>query len=1353
MLGSSRFGDPQLERVYQVQQLIQSCTLLLHVLFVITAALLFLALNHLANPDLALLLFVILAASALILQAILLLASNETKPNVINLAIVWLFCVVIGTVAAGGQSALIPSIIANLILYTVIVLDLPITTFLAVSVSLIQIIGFVLFPVEPFTIHQLLATILIHGWCNFVGIYLYLTRNRLCRAAFLNARNALMSQKESVNESDKMERLLGSALPDHIISAVKSQIGINVPKLYVEHYTQTTVVYAKLYGLEAILGQISVQDAVRLLNEFDSKIEALVKKNGLIRIQSDAIIAVAGIPESENEHAEKACQFAWELVHLLRSFCEATTAEIYVKIGVGTGETSSGIIGANKWHYEIVGNALATAVEMEEKALPGQIFLTKSTAELVNATFGLENVDERCQRLIPTARVASTISNGLLFPNYRRFSLSTIPQAINRLLGAASVNPLGSNNKNSILVNSVEQRLLQGRRKKKIIENSNESFEEDDGEIINKWTLCFEDKSIEESFHLVIDRWFIPGLAISILFLVIYGLYQVLVMPRLIISLALIIFTLAVMFLILLMLYVNYFENFCYFITRTAVGHTISISLIITLLFVCGAVNVFSCPALRINPVCFNVFYSVLSCVLWMISTAVFIRYNSLCLIFALLAGTAIYTLQMFVSHPDLYINYSMTVGWRIEFDLIIGLATLSVFLYLQARRTEKVIRLDFLSLMKSVKEAKQLEWFEHLNEVILLNILPHHVAYSYINRPDPYCHLCHSVGILSLQIGQPSDWQSDNGFNKLNRLIYQLDKLLENFPGIEKIRSSNCNYAAAVGVLPEITRNVHDTPFTIGDLLAFLTDFALLSRKIIENEGVGVKIGIDYGSALSVVIGADRPRYDVIGMPCIRANVLMNAASEFGIIVSEEIYLALRPRNYNFAHNHPISVDQRLIGYTFADFLNQKVANPALRNVSTVNSISGSNDVQIHEETTQSTSVPMDLSPSPSDSRYFGSNFPVNATTIGVTAHNPLEMFTSMNSSMSSEMYSIDVSIESDSEIEWITPESMIYDKMKRETNGVGNNNVSPSNNRRFWPSIKSLSYKGDRAKQYSDFSETDLKEGSANLSRRQKKFKPSYSRNGPKIPSWFNSRTSLNSDVSQSLEGSLAALDQLNAAAKRVDRMLMELAHVDGSNGNVQDKPFPTVLGTYSSCKSINVGSKRELSSACHTEYDNAESDGACSDSEIVTFSRLEELKSVLKGFNNKPKNENKTNKRSARFANRTFSKTDAGNEADVDSNCSSLASSRMFDKYRWTSAHSIGYENEYEFANDLENGFADVVELPGQSKAVGADSDFTPMDADDSENEQEQNARQEVEAISRDICKNFGEFQLANFSDIDA
>ena len=564
------------------------------------------------------------------------------------------------------------------------------------------------------------------------------------------------------------------------------------------------------------------------------------------------------------------------------------------------------------------------------------------------------------------------------------------------------------------------------------------------------------------------------------------------------------------------------------------------------------------------------------------------------------------------------------------------------------------------------------------------------------------------------------------------------------------------------------------------------MTNFALTAKQIIEDEGMEVTMGIDCGSALSVVIGGEHPRYEVVGLPCIRAVQLMNSASEYGLIVSEEIYLALRPRNYNFAHNNSISVTPRLTGYVFADSLpmRQRLTNPKLREVSIGNSIDENDDIiQIQEEMTQSTSAPIDHSSSscpPLDPQHFSNNIPANATAVGVTAHNPLEMFTSMNSSMSSDMYSIDISVESDSEIEWITPEALMYEKIQaKRNNATVNNNMSPESNHRLWVSSKSISYKGDRAKQYSDFSETDLREGSANHSSKmkRKRFRPSLSRNGPKIPNWYSSRTSLNSDLSlhQSGEGSTAALDRLNAAAKRVDKMLMELANIEGINGNLAEKPFPTSYGAFSaSSKSINADNRRELSSACHTEYDNAESEGACSDSEMVTssrldfnkllallckFYRLEELKSVLRGFGTRSKkdsdDEKGSRKNTERFLNRRLPRPiDAGNEADIDSNCSSLASSTMFDKLRWKSVHSIGYDNEYEFASDVEERLLPPI-LPEKKEktAVGADSDFLPMDASDSEAELEQNMRQEVEAISRDICRNFGEYKLASFSDIDA
>ena len=53
---------------------------------------------------------------------------------------------------------------------------------------------------------------------------------------------------------------------------------------------------------------------------------------------------------------------------MFRSFCDATTADIQLKIGIANGAVCSGIIGARKWHYDIIGMAYDTAKQLEIKS-------------------------------------------------------------------------------------------------------------------------------------------------------------------------------------------------------------------------------------------------------------------------------------------------------------------------------------------------------------------------------------------------------------------------------------------------------------------------------------------------------------------------------------------------------------------------------------------------------------------------------------------------------------------------------------------------------------------------------------------------------------------------------------------------------------------------------------------------------------------------------------------------------------------------------------------------------------------------------------------------------------------------
>ncbi|VDM44890.1 unnamed protein product [Toxocara canis] len=852
---------------------------------------------------------------------------------------------------------------------------------------------------------------------------------------------------------------------------------------------------------------------------------------------------------------------------------------------------------------------------------------------------GYEFIIEKCERnwqVIPQG--PPNLPASILFPNLRRFSLVTVPQAVNRLLQT-----IASKNDSLLKTNA-----LPGRRKKKMekllsVGDKLENKRDQGKSLMHGCTLRFRSSEMEAAFHMQLDQWFIPALAISIFFLVVYGVYHVLVLPRQIATLVLIVIALAAMFIVLLMLYVNFFQNFCHFITRTAVGHSTAILLILALLFVCGIVNTFSCPQqgeMEESSECYVVHYALLSCAIWMLAAVVFVRFPSLVLLCALLIAFMLYSLHVFVTHPMLYISYSqLTQSHHVEWELLVGLLTLIALIFLQARRNERILRLEFMSKLKEIEENSDYEHVEAANQKMLLNALPVHVAQTFYSKSELHYHLCHSVGVAFINIVMDEE-DGEGAICTLKNVVSVFDQILLQHNGIEKIKSCGKTYIVAVGILPETSKNVHDTPSTIGDLLAELTQFALNVSAFACDHGMSLNIGIDCGSVLSAVVSNDRPSYELIGGACVRARQLMQHADCYGVMVSEEIYLALRPRNFNF-DPRPIKISSQLTAYVFEE----------------------------SHATEEATDTRSETAPADQNSQ------------------NPLEMFASMNSSFSSEVYSIDVGVETDSDMEWITPEMLMYErKPMPSTSGMHTSACYPLT---------------------SDVSEGDNSSIYRERARRRR------ARSG-RTPSWMS--RSITSEASASyLEGA----ERLAAAASRVDRMLEELTAVANFDAKLECRPFPTALSA--STRSL----RRELSSACHTEYDNAESEGICSDSEMLE-GRLEQLKNALNRlsiiidwFSNDFRNHFRAGD-SRKKRRRIWKAVDNGNDADIDSVCSSLNASSIFANLRWNSVHSIGYDNEYEIASR-----EDLREL----------------------------ARGQMEALSRDIRNNFGDYQLATFSDIDA
>jgi hypothetical protein len=255
----------------------------------------------------------------------------------------------------------------------------------------------------------------------------------------------------------------------------------------------------------------------------------------------------------------------------------------------------------------------------------------------------------------------------------------------------------------------------------------------------------------------------------------------------------------------------------------------------------------------------------------------------------------------------------------------------------------------------------------------------------------------------------------------------------------------------------------------------------------------------------LSLIVGGNKPHYDIVGVPRLRSIELMKAASKNTqkLIISEEVYLALRPRHFDFDDEHPIQVSQNLIGYGFRQanpsMITSEYQNHQLPSTSNSKPPNNHSDFGAHkdtgssaestdmddidpnmrviQETTRSTALNTSIKYSKPSDLHSLSFFAPNKEESRSNFSPKNSMFNSMNSSISSELYSIDLSVETDSEMEWVTPEMLVYDRMQKRSGAT-----SLLENQR-------TSYKGDHAKQYSDFSEAENIRGASMSSRFRRK------------------------------------------------------------------------------------------------------------------------------------------------------------------------------------------------------------------------------------------------------------------------
>ena len=98
-------------------------------------------------------------------------------------------------------------------------------------------------------------------------------------------------------------------------------------------------------------------------------------------------MVVGGLPTFRPDHAQAIAQMALAMQDAIANINTQINQAFQLRIGINIGPVVAGVIGLNKFIYDLWGDTVNTASRMEANGIPGEIQVTATTYERLKGQF------------------------------------------------------------------------------------------------------------------------------------------------------------------------------------------------------------------------------------------------------------------------------------------------------------------------------------------------------------------------------------------------------------------------------------------------------------------------------------------------------------------------------------------------------------------------------------------------------------------------------------------------------------------------------------------------------------------------------------------------------------------------------------------------------------------------------------------------------------------------------------------------------------------------------------------------------------------------------------------------------
>jgi class 3 adenylate cyclase len=179
-------------------------------------------------------------------------------------------------------------------------------------------------------------------------------------------------------------RLLHGILPQQVASELRRN-GHVEPVLF----RDAAVIFTDFENFSNLTAYLPPGEVIHRLDTYFSEFDRISAAHGLERIKTigDSYMAVAGVPESHANPVLAACDTALEILSASQRISAQANDGWNIRIGIHVGPLVAGVIGKQKFSYDVWGATVNFASRMESSGAPGRINVSAVVHDRVEPSY------------------------------------------------------------------------------------------------------------------------------------------------------------------------------------------------------------------------------------------------------------------------------------------------------------------------------------------------------------------------------------------------------------------------------------------------------------------------------------------------------------------------------------------------------------------------------------------------------------------------------------------------------------------------------------------------------------------------------------------------------------------------------------------------------------------------------------------------------------------------------------------------------------------------------------------------------------------------------------------------------